>query len=312
MLREYGYYDIRAFEKCCYFYDNFRRNTRTRRPMESLIRSVVSDVSHELIEDRHPLKGDPLALASGRIERRLPVEVHQEAKIRAKRQWRRAKQVISQHQGKSPIKTFRWTDDGPTGLGCMLYSTPDRNRTLNDVWTIVEVKSGDERNPNVRRLLRDHLRFHAIVAASSFAAIGERPKLHLVGYALEEESNGSGLVQIAKQSRDGDRDLSLLMPAVDFWYRWDYLEDEQEELRERVRPLMAADDAGEFPAEPNDDCGKCDYIWTGNCGPGQERVRLLEDAMERRATGRITLGDVVKQKPPKSEGGGINNKRRQA
>jgi hypothetical protein len=309
MLREYGYYDIRAFEKCPYFYDNFKRHTRTRRPIESLIRSVVGDEVHKVVEDRHPQKGDPLALASGRIEKRLPVEVHKEAKIRAKRQLRRARQVIDLHPGKSPIKTFRWTDDGPGGLGCLFYSTPDRNRVLNNTWTIVEVKGGDERNPNVRKLLKEHLRFHAIVAASSFAAIGERPKLHLVGYALEEEDNGKGLVQI---SSSGDRDLSLLEPTVEFWYCWDFLEGEQEELRERVRPVKEADDAGEYPADPNDDCHRCDYIWTADCGPGQERAQLLETAKERRPTGRVTLGDVMQQKPPKSEGGGINNERKQA
>jgi PD-(D/E)XK nuclease superfamily len=314
-LQEYGYYKIRAFEHCHYYYLNYVRNAPKRRPESSLIQSVVGDIAHEVVEARVPVTTDR---SVQQIERRLPVQYHKEAKKRAKRSLRGARQVIAQHPGKPVRKTFRWRDEGEGHLGCLLYTTPDRTMVADDLYTIIETKSGRGED------LRDHLRFHGIIAASEFQASGIKPRIHLVGYLLDREltTNGRQLDETADSSADRDVDLvqitsgsadpdySKLVPAVDFWYRWDYLESEQDEVRGRVQPIMKAEAAGEFSPEPNDDCPWCDYLLTGDCIEGQEHVMVLQAAKERRR-GLAHLGDVF-HKSPASETCGNDGKRKQA
>jgi hypothetical protein len=294
-LKEYGYYKIRAFKHCPRFYLNYVSNALTRRPTASLIQSVVGDIAHEVIEAKTP----PDAVRSmQQIERRLPTQHHDEAKRRAKRSLRGARQVIAQHPGKTIRKTFRWRDDGPGGLNCLFYTTPDKPLEDGNVITIIEAKSGRGED------LREHLRFHGIVAASSFQAIGQRPRIHLVGYLLDRQP----LVRIG--GNPNERDLSKLPPAVDFWYCWDFLAAEQEELRVEVRKIMAAEEAGLFPATVNDECPWCDYIETAPCPEGQEYALALEEARERRT--RTSLGEIAHKSPAREVARKDDSRRKQA
>jgi len=300
---EFGYYGICAYEHCKRYYYHFDQNAPTRRPVESLIRAVVGDALHKVIEARVPEEGEEAARQQ--IEKRLPPQYHKEARTRAKKHMRFARTIANQFQGKSVRKTFRWYfEEG--GHGVKIYTTPDRNRENGNTITIVEAKSG--RGEVVKDILWDHLRFHGIVAASAFDAEGKRPNIHLLGYMPDrDESVGdNSLVQIGEQAKGADLDLTGLEPTFDFWYSWHYLESEQEEIKNRIRPILDARKAGLFPAEPNDQCPKCDYLWTTDCTEGQEHVRLLQARRERRVSGLVTLGDVVAPKPPQSVSRSVN------
>jgi hypothetical protein len=288
--KEYGFYQIRAFKHCQFFYLNFVRQTPTRRPVDRHIRSVVGDAVHEVVNVTNPQEGD--RTIRERIERRLPPQLQPEALVRAKKHARVSRQVVTQHPGKVTRRHFRWRDDGPGGLGCLIYTTPDLILEDGNVWTIVEVKTGDERNPLVRQALWDHLRFHGIVAASSFdPSSGPKPRIHLVGYATGEQ-----LIQVAGQGKPVKPDLSKRKPTFSFGYSWDFLKVEQKEVRDRIRPIMAAEEAGKFPACPTDSCVHCDYLWTGNCIEGQEHVRRLEELAERRMH-RLPLEEIARIGP---------------
>jgi len=272
---EYGYYQIVGFERCPFFYFNFVQRKRGRRSPGRQFKSVVGDAVHAIIQLP---SSSPQAeeATTNRIEDRLPAIMQQAAKVRTKRHVRVVRQMFAQHAGKVTRKTYRWLDDGKDGLGCLIYSTPDRILEDGNVWTIIEVKTGEERSPVVRETLRDHLRFHGIVAASAAAQSLERmPRIHLVGYALGREALAKSK---AASEKSGERDLSGLKPTFDFWYSWKSLLWEQDEVRARILPIMQAEAKQDFTPVPNASCPSCDYIETSNCLPGQDHVRVLAQA----------------------------------
>jgi len=121
----------------------------------------------------------------------------------------------------------------------------------------------------------------------------------------DETADDKSLVQIAGD--EADKKKPEVPPVFAFWYGWGRLESEQEELRERIRPILLAQKSGLFPQEPSNWCTECDYLWTADCTKGQERVRLLEES----GTGTARLGDIA-HKSPHSETTDVIGERKQA